>query len=74
MINILGEDTLPQELMAIESLSIHWYGKDKRPGRKMGHINVSGNTDAKLDQRLKAAAGLLSEEAFSDIKHYIANR
>lgn len=74
MINVLGEDTVPQALMAIPSVAIHWYGKAKRAGRKMGHINVSGNSDAQLSERLKAAANLLCDEAFADIKQYIAAR
>jgi len=43
MINILGEDSLPESLLAMEGCHIHWYGKEKRPGRKMGHINVTAD-------------------------------
>ena len=45
MVNILGIDTLPESILAIPSLSLHWYGKTQRPGRKMGHINVSGKSE-----------------------------
>ncbi|MDD7804146.1 MAG: 5-(carboxyamino)imidazole ribonucleotide synthase [Endozoicomonas sp. (ex Botrylloides leachii)] len=41
MINLLGIDELPDEIYTIEGCHIHWYGKEKRPGRKMGHINIS---------------------------------
>jgi len=71
MINILGEDTVANDILAIEGASVHWYGKTKRAGRKMGHINVSGNTPEQLQQRLVAVANLLPESAFSDIKLYI---
>lgn len=39
MINILGEELLPTAILADPHCHIHWYGKEKRPGRKMGHIN-----------------------------------
>ncbi|MDP2561101.1 5-(carboxyamino)imidazole ribonucleotide synthase [Psychrobium sp. 1_MG-2023] len=73
MINILGEDQVSNEVLAIQGVSVHWYGKTKRAGRKMGHINVSGESHAQLQQRLQAVADLLPESAFSDIKAYIGN-
>lgn len=74
MINILGEDSLSNDILAINGTAIHWYGKDKRPGRKMGHINISGQSKQQLSQRLNAVANLLPSDAFSDIKEYIANK
>jgi 5-(carboxyamino)imidazole ribonucleotide synthase len=74
MINILGEDTIDNDVLAIAGASVHWYGKTKRAGRKMGHINISGDTPEQLQQRLVAVAQLLPESAFSDIKAYINKR
>lgn len=71
MINVLGEDTLADALLAIPSLSMHWYGKSKRPGRKMGHINISGDTNTQLTARLKEASMLLPQDGFEDIIRYI---
>ena len=73
MINILGEDSVENDILAIAGVAVHWYGKSKRAGRKMGHINVSANTQQQLQQKLVAVAALLPESAFSDIKHYINN-
>lgn len=73
MINILGEDSVENDILAIAGVAVHWYGKSKRPGRKMGHINVSANTQEQLQQKLVAVAALLPESAFSDIKAYISN-
>lgn len=28
--------------LTIEGVRVHWYGKDNRPGRKMGHLNAVG--------------------------------
>lgn len=51
MKNILGEKNGPgfpkglSKALAIPNVSIHLYGKhESRPGRKMGHITVVGNT------------------------------
>ena len=78
MINIIGEDTVPAEALAIPSVSIHWYNKDKRAGRKMGHINVSGDSELVLAQRLVKLSSLLSQSAFPDLadfaKQYLAKR
>ena len=70
MINILGEDSVPEAILAIPSVSLHWYGKTKRAGRKMGHINVSATTSQALFERLAQVAMLLPEQAFSDIQEY----
>ncbi len=64
MINILGEDTLPNELLAMDGVHIHWYGKEKRTGRKMGHINVCGDYSGELQRRLSALADVLDKTAF----------
>jgi 5-(carboxyamino)imidazole ribonucleotide synthase len=50
MANLLGQEGagpfqkgVPVAL-AIEGVFVHWYGKENRPGRKMGHLNVVGAT------------------------------
>ena len=74
MINILGEDTLPQAILGMDGVNVHWYGKEKRAGRKMGHINMSGKDQAQLNQRLLTIAQLLPNESFADIKSYITKQ
>ena len=70
MINILGEDVLPDEILAIEGCHVHWYGKAKRAGRKMGHSNVSGNDDSSRKQKLSTVANLLDIDAFPALHQY----
>ncbi|MEH0743322.1 5-(carboxyamino)imidazole ribonucleotide synthase [Vibrio cholerae] len=70
MINILGEDTLPQALLAIEGCHIHWYGKEKRAGRKMGHINVCGDYSGELQRKLCELATLLDSDAFPAVHEF----
>ncbi|CAM4452242.1 5-(carboxyamino)imidazole ribonucleotide synthase [Vibrio agarivorans] len=72
MINILGEDTLPQSLLAMEGCHIHWYGKDKRPGRKMGHINVCADNKAELTAKLVALASQLDQHAYPAVHEFAA--
>lgn len=64
MINILGENTLPAAVMAEPQCHVHWYGKEKRPGRKMGHINLCADDQEGLQASLKALAAHLDPVAF----------
>lgn len=73
MINIIGEDTVPDEVLAIPSATIHWYNKGKRIGRKMGHINVSGNTELQLAERLQTLANILCKKAYPDLSSFAKN-
>lgn len=73
MVNILGEDQIPEEVLAIPSLAVHWYGKEKRAGRKMGHINVCGTTEVELAERLLTLAKLLDKSAFPDLLAFAEN-
>jgi 5-(carboxyamino)imidazole ribonucleotide synthase len=54
MVNLLGyEDTQSdyldrrQQLAAIPNASVHWYGKQARIGRKLGHVTILVSADAK---------------------------
>lgn len=70
MINILGEDTLPAEVLAMDGCHVHWYGKEKRAGRKMGHINVCGDYNGELQRKLCALANLLDKQAFPAVHEF----
>ena len=72
MVNILGEDSVPDAVLAIPSVTIHWYEKEKRAGRKMGHINLSGATEQELAQRLTQLATILDANAFPDLAEFAA--
>lgn len=72
MVNILGEDTVPESILAIPGLHLHWYGKTKRAGRKMGHINLSGATNAELKARFETLMSLLPEQAFPELAQMAA--
>ncbi|HMO10965.1 MAG TPA: ATP-grasp domain-containing protein, partial [Actinotalea sp.] len=62
MANVLGStherltDALPQVLGADDGVRVHLYGKDVRPGRKLGHVTVTGADLADVRTRAVAAA------------------
>ncbi len=70
MVNVLGEDTLPEALLAMDGCHIHWYGKEKREGRKMGHINVCGDYPGELHRRLCALAEVLDPMTFPAVHEF----
>ncbi|KIE19279.1 phosphoribosylaminoimidazole carboxylase [Vibrio sinaloensis] len=73
MINILGEDTLPEAVIAMDGCHVHWYGKEKREGRKMGHINVCGDYNGELQRKLCALADVLDKKAFPAVHDFAEN-
>lgn len=71
MINTLGTDSVPNSILEIPSVTLHWYGKSKRAGRKMGHINVCGSTRAELIERLTQLSTMLPDSDFPDVSEYV---
>ncbi len=55
MINFLGQMPAIERLLAIEGLSFHDYGKEPRPGRKLGHCTIM-RTGARDRNRVLADA------------------
>lgn len=43
MINLIGEVPDVAHLLALPGVHLHLYGKEPRPGRKLGHVNVVGH-------------------------------
>lgn len=63
MINVLGgpadgslEDRFPRVLAEHPSVKVHTYGKTPRPGRKVGHVNATGEDLDELVYEARAAA------------------
>jgi len=54
MLNLVG--TLPERaaVLAVPDAHLHLYGKSARPGRKVGHITVRGESEAELAARVAA--------------------
>lgn len=70
MVNTLGGAVEPDEPMEqrvaevmrrFPDAKVHLYGKGYRPGRKMGHVNVSGDDPETVLARARAAAQIIVE-------------
>ncbi len=71
MVNILGEDSVPESVLAMPECHVHWYGKEKRVGRKMGHINVCAKSDEALKKALVKLSTILDENAYPALKNSV---
>ncbi|MEM0515223.1 5-(carboxyamino)imidazole ribonucleotide synthase [Pseudoalteromonas sp. YIC-827] len=67
MINVLGQAAIPAEVLSVAQTRSHWYGKGVKPGRKMGHINVSADNLHALGECLATLAEYLPEEQYPGI-------
>ena len=69
MANLLGGETtdlgttLPRALGAVPEAAVHLYGKQARPGRKLGHVTVCGSDLAETRERARLAASVLRGDA-----------
>jgi 5-(carboxyamino)imidazole ribonucleotide synthase len=52
MLNLIGSAPDARALLAVPDAHLHWYGKEPRPGRKVGHVTVRAPDYATLDQRV----------------------
>ena len=62
MFNWIGE--LPEPAPALRTVDVHWhdYGKEPRPGRKVGHATVCAPDARQMAERLTAVAEALGRE------------
>ncbi|WP_317931053.1 5-(carboxyamino)imidazole ribonucleotide synthase [Halioxenophilus sp. WMMB6] len=61
MINLIGSE-FNEQWLSVAGAEVYWYQKAVRPGRKVGHINLSHTEPAKLTASLQALAGLLEDD------------
>jgi 5-(carboxyamino)imidazole ribonucleotide synthase len=52
MVNLIGELPEPAEVLQVPNVHLHLYGKEPRPGRKVGHVTVRADRIEKLQARL----------------------
>jgi 5-(carboxyamino)imidazole ribonucleotide synthase len=52
MLNLIGELPVTEEVLKVANSHLHLYGKEPRPGRKVGHVTVRADKQEKLQQRL----------------------
>ncbi|MGO1793861.1 MAG: 5-(carboxyamino)imidazole ribonucleotide synthase [Oceanisphaera sp.] len=58
MVNLVGTER-QDAWLAVPGAELYWYGKDVRPGRKVGHINFSLDTHAQTKLALDSLQSLL---------------
>ncbi|ACA87591.1 5-(carboxyamino)imidazole ribonucleotide synthase [Shewanella woodyi] len=68
MINVLGQGAIPSQVLTIDDVKSHWYGKTQRAGRKMGHINVSAEDNSALGNKLLQLADMLPEQDYPGVR------
>ncbi|MFP4560435.1 MAG: 5-(carboxyamino)imidazole ribonucleotide synthase [Thiohalorhabdus sp.] len=59
MLNLIGALPERADVLAVPGAHLHFYGKDPRPGRKVGHITVRADSAAELEERLERVRPLL---------------
>ncbi len=55
MINLIGGIPAPSDVLAIPGAHLHLYGKEPKPGRKVGHVTIRATSPAELTERLDRA-------------------
>ncbi|EOV0647638.1 5-(carboxyamino)imidazole ribonucleotide synthase [Cronobacter turicensis] len=66
MVNLIGSD-LNYDWLKLPLVHLHWYDKEVREGRKVGHLNLSDAEATLIDATLEALAPLLPPEYASGI-------
>jgi len=66
MVNLIGSD-LNEAWLQLPLVHLHWYDKEVRPGRKVGHLNLADTENGRLDASLEALVPLLPPEYASGI-------
>lgn len=72
MINLIGTDYNP-EWRNLPCARVYWYGKEVRPGRKVGHINLVSNNLTELRETLILLGDLLPEKFYAEAIEWSLN-
>jgi 5-(carboxyamino)imidazole ribonucleotide synthase len=60
MLNLIGEMPIDRSILEVAPWHLHEYGKDPRPGRKLGHATVVTEDPLSRDEALRNMALLLN--------------
>lgn len=64
MINLIGELPVSAQVLAIPSAHLHLYGKEPRPGRKLGHVTLRAPFLDQLTSRFSALPAFFQRPDF----------
>jgi len=68
MVNIFGgvdRQNIPKALSTSASLKVHDYGKEARPGRKAGHVSITGHDQNELLSLAREAVALCATDGLA---------
>ncbi len=64
MVNVIGSNVPPTDLASVlpRDVAVHLYGKEHRPGRKLGHVTAVGDSIDEVIRRARRAVEALEQE------------
>lgn len=65
MLNLLGTLPATADLLAVPGAHLQLYGKQPRPGRKLGHVTVTAVDEVQLEERLALLTAVVGERAMT---------
>jgi 5-(carboxyamino)imidazole ribonucleotide synthase len=60
MLNLIGDAPDAAAILAVPDAHLHWYGKEPRPGRKVGHVTVRAPDTLTLKERVSVLERILA--------------
>ncbi|KQN68651.1 phosphoribosylaminoimidazole carboxylase [Serratia sp. Leaf51] len=67
MVNLIGTE-VSEAWLSLPLVNLHWYEKEVRPGRKVGHLNLNDASASLLKDNLSALIPMLPAEYASGIE------
>ena len=61
MVNVIGQEPDAAAILAIPGAHLHSYGKQARPGRKLGHVTLLADDPETLRERVVQVSGHLTD-------------
>lgn len=62
MVNLIGTNPPLERLAAVDGARVHLYGKPARPGRKIGHVTLTGDDAAGVESGVARLLAMVAEE------------
>jgi 5-(carboxyamino)imidazole ribonucleotide synthase len=63
MVNLIGHIPAAESVLREQGAHLHLYGKEPRPGRKVGHITVCSDDPKSIESSLSQIGGLIESES-----------
>ncbi len=60
MFNLIGIQPNPDMILSMPGAHLHWYGKEVREGRKVGHVTVRSDSEADFGRNIAMASAMIA--------------